>query len=280
MAEDLVQRLTNCSPGAVEQKRVIAIEIAKRKDAGDLRMLLTIADGDFRIHPVYGKKHWFSCSLSCLNPGKRYSPEDRKVAIEALAESGSDYILGQLKTLLGYRRREADKEVEQDTTYRNTLETSIQKLDSSLKEAARLKEERHKEACGIYKERFKKMMGEEIMKKGTTEKLITYEQGFTCIEATVNLPYGIHARPSSFIAKYVARNAGDREVSMKSLSNPQNTYKVSCRSIMGLMTLEASKNSVVKIYVQGEDKEAKDLAIGLKLDLELDDFYKMTCSSR
>ena len=60
--------------------------------------------------------------------------------------------------------------------------------------------------------------------------------------------YGLHARPAALFVKAASRF--DADVSVEKDGN-----KVSGKSIMGLMTLEASFGSVLKITAQGIDAE-------------------------
>lgn len=64
--------------------------------------------------------------------------------------------------------------------------------------------------------------------------------------------YGIHARPAALFVKTASRF--DADITVEKGDN-----KVSGKSIMGLMTLEASKGSRLRITVDGEDAaEAMD----------------------
>jgi phosphocarrier protein HPr len=60
--------------------------------------------------------------------------------------------------------------------------------------------------------------------------------------------YGMHARPAALFVKAASRF--DAEVTVEKDGN-----KVSGKSIMGLMTLEASVGSVLKVTAQGVDAE-------------------------
>jgi phosphocarrier protein len=61
--------------------------------------------------------------------------------------------------------------------------------------------------------------------------------------------YGIHARPASLFVKAASRY--NAEVTVMKDGN-----QVSGKSIMGLMTLEASRGSRISIVASGEDAEA------------------------
>lgn len=61
--------------------------------------------------------------------------------------------------------------------------------------------------------------------------------------------YGIHARPAALFVKTTSRY--DAEVSVEKDGNV-----VSGKSIMGLLTLEASRGSVLRVTVTGDGAEA------------------------
>ena len=60
--------------------------------------------------------------------------------------------------------------------------------------------------------------------------------------------YGIHARPASLFVKIASRYDADIEVK-------KDDNKVSGKSIMGMMTLEASRGSTLRVTVDGPDAE-------------------------
>ncbi len=60
--------------------------------------------------------------------------------------------------------------------------------------------------------------------------------------------YGIHARPAAMITKIASRYDADCYIE-------KDGNKVSGKSIMGVMTLEASKGSKLIISAEGEDAE-------------------------
>jgi len=60
--------------------------------------------------------------------------------------------------------------------------------------------------------------------------------------------YGIHARPAALFVKLTSRFDADVTVEKDGAS-------VSGKSIMGLMTLEASRGSKLKVTVEGADAE-------------------------
>jgi len=60
--------------------------------------------------------------------------------------------------------------------------------------------------------------------------------------------YGIHARPAALFVKAASRYDSDIYVE-------KDGNRVSGKSIMGLMTLEASKGSKIKVSVEGVDAE-------------------------
>ena len=60
--------------------------------------------------------------------------------------------------------------------------------------------------------------------------------------------YGIHARPAALIVKEAAQYTADIYIE-------KNGNKVSCKSIMGLMTIEGFPGSWVTITAKGSDAE-------------------------
>jgi phosphocarrier protein HPr len=66
--------------------------------------------------------------------------------------------------------------------------------------------------------------------------------------------YGVHARPAALFVKTASRYDSDIYVE-------KDGSKVSGKSIMGLMTLEASKGSKIRVSAEGVDAEEaiKDL---------------------
>lgn len=68
-------------------------------------------------------------------------------------------------------------------------------------------------------------------------------------EYKIDNKFGIHARPAAMFVKTCSRY--DANVSVEKEGN-----QVSGKSIMGLMTLEASRGSVIRITADGEDAEA------------------------
>ena len=65
---------------------------------------------------------------------------------------------------------------------------------------------------------------------------------------TIVNQYGIHARPAALIVKTASRF--DADVFVEKDSN-----RVSGKSIMGLMTLEASLGTILKVIAEGPDAE-------------------------
>jgi len=67
-------------------------------------------------------------------------------------------------------------------------------------------------------------------------------------ELKITNQYGIHARPAALFVKTAARY--DADVTVEKDGN-----QVSGKSIMGLMTLEASKGSKLTVSADGEDAD-------------------------
>jgi phosphocarrier protein len=68
-------------------------------------------------------------------------------------------------------------------------------------------------------------------------------------EVTILNQFGIHARPAAMFVKAASRY--DAEVFVERSGN-----RVSGKSIMGLMTLEASKGTRLRLMAQGADADA------------------------
>jgi phosphocarrier protein HPr len=68
------------------------------------------------------------------------------------------------------------------------------------------------------------------------------------IELKIQNQYGIHARPAALFVKTASRY--DCEIFVEKDGN-----KVSGKSIMGLMTLEASFGTMLKVSAEGDDAE-------------------------
>ncbi len=75
---------------------------------------------------------------------------------------------------------------------------------------------------------------------GTSEKRIR--------EVTIRNQFGIHARPAAMFVKVACRY--DAEVFVE-----KNGSQVSGKSIMGLMTLEASMGTRLRLIAQGADAD-------------------------
>ena len=71
---------------------------------------------------------------------------------------------------------------------------------------------------------------------------------FIVREWVIHNQYGIHARPAALFVKTASRYDSDIYVE-------KDGSKVSGKSIMGLMTLEASKGSKIKVSAEGIDAE-------------------------
>ena len=65
-------------------------------------------------------------------------------------------------------------------------------------------------------------------------------------EFKVENEYGIHARPAALIVKAAGKYSCDIFIE-------KDGNKVSCKSIMGLMTIEGYPGSIMKVTVSGTD---------------------------
>jgi len=83
-------------------------------------------------------------------------------------------------------------------------------------------------------------------------------------EFKISNQYGIHARPAALFVKTASRF--DAEINVEKDGNV-----VSGKSIMGLMTLEAGRGSVLRVTAEGADGEEaldhlEDLVVNRKFD--------------
>ena len=83
-------------------------------------------------------------------------------------------------------------------------------------------------------------------------------------EFKISNQYGIHARPAALFVKAASRF--DAEINVE-----KDGTVVSGKSIMGLMTLEAGRGSVLRVTAEGEDGEEaldhlEDLVVKRKFD--------------
>jgi phosphocarrier protein len=76
--------------------------------------------------------------------------------------------------------------------------------------------------------------------------------------------YGIHARPAAMFVKAASRFDADVEVE-------KGGTRVSGKSIMGLMTLEASRGSTLTITVDGADAEEALAALQELIERKFDE---------
>jgi len=75
-----------------------------------------------------------------------------------------------------------------------------------------------------------------------------HKEGVFTREFEILNQYGIHARPAAMFVKTASRFESDIIVE-------KGENKVSGKSIMGLMTLEASRGSKLSVTVEGADAE-------------------------
>jgi phosphocarrier protein len=83
------------------------------------------------------------------------------------------------------------------------------------------------------------------------------EEGYTTVEAVLGIHLGLCARSSASIFRETIKYE-DRDIFISSNSN-----RVDAKSIMGLLTLGACCGTKIKVYVFGEDEEAKKIALRL-----------------
>ena len=72
--------------------------------------------------------------------------------------------------------------------------------------------------------------------------------GILSREVEIGNQYGIHARPAAMIVKTASRFRADVTIE-------RDGNRVSGKSIMGLMTLEASRGTRLMIFAEGPDAE-------------------------
>lgn len=92
----------------------------------------------------------------------------------------------------------------------------------------------------------------------------TDEAGNMMREFRISNQYGIHARPAALFVKTASRFDADINVE-------KDGNVVSGKSIMGLMTLEAGRGSVLRVTADGADGEEaldhlEDLVVNRKFD--------------
>lgn len=110
---------------------------------------------------------------------------------------------------------------------------------------------------------------------------------YTCAEFEVGLKWGIHARPATKISRFCSqyRDSGgeaeeEKSVIFEKVEGPLEAFesgnpRVSGCSIMGLMTLETSKGSRLRIYAQGTDANAWKFLEHLAKEIQREDFDDM-----
>ena len=85
---------------------------------------------------------------------------------------------------------------------------------------------------------------------------IEEKDGWLHADVTVSLKYGVCARPAAMIVKATMYYP-------HSIIFERNGIEVSCKSIMGLLTLELADRTQVHIRVEGTDQAAQDILIQL-----------------
>lgn len=78
-------------------------------------------------------------------------------------------------------------------------------------------------------------------------------------EFEIKNQYGIHARPAAMLVKTASKFMSDITVA-------KGSVRVSAKSIMGLMTLEAGFGSKIKVTAEGRDAEPALDAIQVLFD--------------
>ncbi|MBN2685509.1 MAG: HPr family phosphocarrier protein [Pontiellaceae bacterium] len=76
--------------------------------------------------------------------------------------------------------------------------------------------------------------------------------------------YGIHARPAALLVKAAGKYECDIFIE-------KDGNKVSCKSIMGLMTIEGYPGSIMTVYASGSD--ARDAMADIE-ELFVNNFYE------
>jgi len=98
---------------------------------------------------------------------------------------------------------------------------------------------------------------------------------YTIVNVNVGLHYGLIVMSSAHIAKESNKYTGD--VFIKNVD--KNSRRVNAKSVLSLMTLEASKGTKLRIYVKGTDLEARTfvqrLYSGISTEGPEDDSYYM-----
>ncbi len=99
---------------------------------------------------------------------------------------------------------------------------------------------------------------------------------FTVLETIVNNHYGIHARPSSLIAKTCFKYERKVYLSLVDSQSFPPDARFDCRSVMDLLTMEASKGAKLNVYVEGTDEAAKQICEQVRdlVSSNFDEAYK------
>lgn len=100
---------------------------------------------------------------------------------------------------------------------------------------------------------------------------VKISDGYTTVEAVMNLRYGLGARASATIAREC--NKYKRSVYM--IRDDRPDYKVRANSILGVMSLAAAQGKKLHIMVEGEDETAETLALRLYSAITPEDTLNM-----
>lgn len=98
---------------------------------------------------------------------------------------------------------------------------------------------------------------------------IETNDGWTILRQRLELEYGFNGRNSALVVKSCTLyyyNNNYREVRIKNLSNPDG-QTASGRSILSLVTLVASRGSLLEMSIEGTDDNAKAFAENMQRGL-------------
>lgn len=104
---------------------------------------------------------------------------------------------------------------------------------------------------------------------------IRTSSGYSIVDATVGLYYGLVVRPCGQIVRECQKYSG--KVFVKNID--EDPRLMNAKSVIDMMTLGACRGKRLKIYIKGTDHEAKTLAkrlySGITTESTEDDFCHM-----
>ena len=96
---------------------------------------------------------------------------------------------------------------------------------------------------------------------------------YTSLEAVINLHEGLCARPASQIIKDCKKY--DKDIFFINLNNEYSHHTSNSNSVLYLLSLNGTKGTSFKIFVESTDEKAKKQALRLYSALTSNDSYNM-----